>query len=197
RPLKERAWVPFVALFVLCFGRLPAGAQFSTDAAALAVKGSLKQPGPADGLVSDPTVASVLPYEPKPAVGDHAFITARISNTGTAVIPSVQVRFLENGALIDTIATTLLLPGETRNVTAPWVPRNSRDVALTAIVDPDDLLSETNELNNTVTQIQRVLHARLTASQQQVLSNIARNVPPGNWPGLSADQSQHLASKAN
>ena len=174
-----------------------AQAQLSTDVAALAVKGSLQQPGPTDGLVSDPTIGSVLPYQPKPAVGDNAFITARISNTGTAIIPFIQVRFFENGALINTVSASLLAPGETRNVTSAWVPQNSRDVTLTAIIDPDNEIAETNESNNSVTQIQRVLHKRLTAEQQQVLFNIARNLPPGSWPGLTTEQSQHLSGKAD
>src|SRR5438445_2325643 len=112
-------YFPILGLLMLALS--PCGeAQLSTDVAALAVKGSLKQPEPADGLVSDPTLASVLPYEPKPAVGDNAFITARISNAGTALIPSVQVSFFENGTPIETISADFLLPGETRNVTSPW-----------------------------------------------------------------------------
>src|SRR2546427_830077 len=196
RQAVPKLFVAVLALLIIGLFQT-AEAQSSTDVAALAVKGSLKQPGPADGLVSDPTLASVLPYEPKPAVGDNAFITARISNTGTAIIPSVQVGFFENGALINTVNADLLAPGETRNVTSPWVPQNSRDVTLTAIVDPDNLIVETDETNNSVTAIQRVLQKRLTSEQQQVLSNIARNLPPGNWPGLTAEQFQHLTSKAD
>jgi len=83
-----------LVLALFCFAFLEiARAQLSADVTVVAVRGSLKQPAPSDGLVPDPTVTSVLPFEPKPAVGDPAFITARISNTGTVPIPSVEVSF--------------------------------------------------------------------------------------------------------
>src|SRR5438093_1905292 len=196
RQAVSKLLVAVLALLILGLFQT-AEAQLSTDVAALAVKGSLKQPGPTDGLVSDPTLASVLPYEPKPAVGDNAFITARISNAGTALISSVQVAFFEDGALINTVNADLLAPGEARNVTSPWVPQNSRDVTLTAMVDPDNLIVETDETNNSVSATQRVLQKRLSSEQQQVLSNIAHNLPPGIWPGLTAEQFQHLTGKAD
>lgn len=173
-----------------------AQAQFALDISAVAVKGTLAPPDPSDTLVTDPLVASLLPYRPQPAVGGEAYLTARISNAGTLPVNSLRIGFSENGMAAGSAVTSYLLPGETRNVTIPWTPRFSRDVTLRAVADPAEEMLESDETNNAISAIQRIHHGRLTGEQQQVLDQIAKGLPVGPWPGLSEGQVYHIEAKA-
>lgn len=171
-------------------------AQTEVDVQVVGVKGSKTMPGPEDLLVQEQLVNDVSPYEPAPGVGESCWLTARIVNNGTEIVQSVEIYFTEQGRSVGTTSVSLLLAGEARNVSIDWVPQHSRRIELAAEVDPNNLIAEEDENNNRHAVLQRIQHERLNTQQWQVLENIARNLPLGEWPGLTTEQEEHLLAKA-
>jgi subtilase family serine protease len=79
-------------------------------------------------------------------------IKAVVHNKGTAVANDIKVSIFENDALIgnDTIGT---IPGEdSREIRVDWTPSQEGNRVLKIILDPLNVIEETNEKNNEVTK---------------------------------------------
>ncbi|MDX1430942.1 MAG: CARDB domain-containing protein [Gammaproteobacteria bacterium] len=98
-------------------------------------------------------LASDISVVPNPALlGSDAVFRVVLRNRGTSASPSTPVTFLVTDG---NITTELLLgsvevpAGATVERVVPWRVNLSGDLTFTAQIDPDDLLPELDELNNT------------------------------------------------
>jgi hypothetical protein len=75
-------------------------------------------------------------------------IRAIVSNGGKDALRNVPVRFEVAGIQIAQQMLPLLAPGETREVTASWIPGSAGEQIVIATVNPDNQPPETNTTNN-------------------------------------------------
>jgi subtilase family serine protease len=92
-------------------------------------------------------------------------LTVRVGNGGAIPAePNVGVAFYQgdaSGSLIGTVATTRpLSPGEYQDVQLVWAVAQGTDIKITAVVDPDDVISECHEEDN-IQQLDYTLSAHL------------------------------------
>jgi hypothetical protein len=97
-------------------------------------------------------------YDPKPdlTVGSIAAsgtnkqttLTATVTNQGKAPADQVVVRFFNGSEPIGDTLPVTLSPGESQQVQITWTHDSMKSANITAVVDPDQAISESNEANN-------------------------------------------------
>lgn len=94
---------------------------------------------------ADLTVKGVTVTQPN----STATLTATVANIGTANAGGVVVRFLDGTSLLGNSAAIALNAGASAQVSITWPTTSARGTrTITAIVDPDNWVSESNEANN-------------------------------------------------
>ncbi len=74
-----------------------------------------------------------------------------VKNTGTKAVQGVSTRVLDNGKQVAVTGPVDLAPGESKVLTVSWKPTGGKAHTVTAIVDPDNSLTEADELDNKAT----------------------------------------------
>lgn len=99
----------------------------------------------------DLTVTKITGSQDKP---HRVVLTATVANPGAADAAGVVVRFYDGEKPIGDSAPVGVAAGASRDVSVEWdirgVPRNKRTI--TAIVDPDEVIAETDEGNNAASE---------------------------------------------
>ncbi|MBS7633578.1 hypothetical protein KEJ15_08210 [Candidatus Bathyarchaeota archaeon] len=109
-------------------------------------------------LLPDLTVAfTSLPQQF--TAGTQYTITVTISNIGTASAGEFAVELRANNALVGTQTVSSLAAGASTTVTFSWTPASVGQYTLVATVDPENVVVELNENNNSATQTVTVVEA--------------------------------------
>jgi len=89
-----------------------------------------------------------------PTAGQRTTLTCRVTNGGNVEVRNVPVRFRWGATTIGDRSIPSIPVGATRSASLSWtIPVTVAGAeVLTATVDPDDVLDETNETNNTATR---------------------------------------------
>lgn len=98
-------------------------------------------------------ITSVFTSPSQPLKGDMVNITARVENSGLATAKGVTVRFLVNGIEIGDAPSADVTQGGSQNFAYPYRFDYSGQVSITAVVDPDNLVSEMDENDNAYSAI--------------------------------------------
>jgi hypothetical protein len=103
-----------------------------------------------DELIAKPDLTVVsADYSPKPAsVQQQVNISAQIANVGNWASPIANVTLYINGNAVQTAHISGLNPNETATVTFAWTPNATGNYTTTIVVDPENVISEINENNN-------------------------------------------------
>ncbi|MEM3493361.1 MAG: CARDB domain-containing protein, partial [Thermoplasmata archaeon] len=96
-------------------------------------------------------ISSVGTTPAQPLKGDTVNLTAKVENTGLATAKGVTVRFIVNGVLIGDTPSADIIQGSSLDFVYPYTFDYSGQVVVTAFVDPDNLVSETDENDNNYT----------------------------------------------
>jgi len=89
-------------------------------------------------------------YSPKPAsVQQQVNISAQIANMGNWTSPIANVTLYINGNAVQTAQISGLNPNANTTVTFAWMPTAAGNYTATIVVDPNNLIDEVNENNNT------------------------------------------------
>jgi hypothetical protein len=101
-------------------------------------------------LIAKPDLTVIsADYSPKPAsVQQQISISAQIANTGNCASPIANVTLYIDGNAIQTAQVSGLNPNETTTVTFAWIPNAIGTYTATIVVDPDNVIGEINENNN-------------------------------------------------
>ena len=89
-----------------------------------------------------------------PTAGQRTTLACRVTNLGNVEARNVKVLYKWGGTTIGDRSVSILPAGESRPATYPWtVPASAAGAGtLTAIVDPENTLTEAREDNNTATR---------------------------------------------
>ncbi len=109
-------------------------------------------------LAYDLAVTNPLQIQPEnPAPSDHVMVEAIVANKGDFALNNIPVEFYDGdpgseGILIASVLVTrTLTPGDSAPVSISWsVPQRPTPITLFAIVDPENLITESDETNNTI-----------------------------------------------
>jgi subtilase family serine protease len=107
------------------------------------------------GLPPDLVVEAISLNPATPKVGDNISFIATIKNIGSGTSPASKLKYFINGAgdannvmLNGSLPVPALAIGEAKQCTFYWVPTGEGSIVVTALVDPDSVISETDETNN-------------------------------------------------
>jgi hypothetical protein len=105
-------------------------------------------------------------YSPKPAsVQQQVNINAQIANVGNWTSPITNITLYINGNAVQTAQISGLNPNESTTVTLAWTPNATGSYTATVVVDPDNVIDEVNENNNSYSLTVEVIRiADLTVS---------------------------------
>ena len=98
----------------------------------------------------DLAISEILFSDDEPTVGDEINITAIIKNAASIAVANVNVSFYKkDGTDLEYIGSVMINLGAqgTKNATITWEV-DGKDLVIVVIVDPDNLIDETNEENN-------------------------------------------------
>ncbi|AKB27443.1 cell surface protein [Methanosarcina siciliae T4/M] len=107
---------------------------------------------PSDGnstvLLPDLVVKEISWSPTTPEVGEEATITAIVENQGDAVSGTTTLALYIDGNSVREWDVSEISSGESSSVSYTWVPESEGSVELKAVVDEDNLITESNEGNN-------------------------------------------------
>lgn len=95
----------------------------------------------------DLTVSNIAAYYN----GSNKILTAKVSNIGLGNAQNVVVRFLDGTTVLGDSAPVAVVSNGSALVSIPWKPAVKGNRVITAIVDPDNTIVESNETNNQTT----------------------------------------------
>jgi hypothetical protein len=109
------------------------------------------------------TTASAVPPEPDLTPTDITppssiivdipnTINATVNNTGTKDAAGFNVSLAVNGTIVDTQSVSDLAEDDSTIVSFTWTPAAAGDYLLTVTADPEDVIKESNETNNDISQ---------------------------------------------
>ena len=101
-------------------------------------------------LIAKPDLTVIsADYSPKPAsVQQQVNISAQIANIGNWTSPIANVTLYINGNAVQTAQISGLNPNGTTTVTFAWIPNATGNYTATITVDPDNVIDEISENNN-------------------------------------------------
>ena len=144
------------------------------------------------GLPPDLVVEAISLNPATPKVGDNISFIATIKNIGSGTSPASKLKYFINGAgdannvmLNGSLPVPALAIGEAKQCTFYWVPTGEGSIVVTALVDPDSVISETDETNNRNT---------LTAT---ITMESTSNDGGGDNSGSSSDSSSDSSSSSS
>jgi len=116
----------------------------------LVLSAAAPAPGPPDLVIG----ANDLSYTSSGGLAPTLVLTAWVHNNGGQTVSNARVRFYSltqggqvAGAIGGPLTIATLAPHDAKSVSLSWTP-NTPYVRFKAIVDPDNLIAESNELNN-------------------------------------------------
>ena len=86
-----------------------------------------------------------------PKIGENIAFTAAIKNSGSVASPISKLKYSINGTsetYSGEIPVPALAVGEATQGTFFWTPGNEGNIEVTAMVDPDSVVLESDETNN-------------------------------------------------
>jgi len=99
--------------------------------------------------VADLVVSSIRAINSKGSAANRVTVTATVSNIGNASAGASTTRFLNGSTLLGAIATPMLAPGGSVEVTVQWDTRGLKDAqTITVTADSAAAVTESNEDNN-------------------------------------------------
>jgi PGF-pre-PGF domain-containing protein/uncharacterized repeat protein (TIGR01451 family) len=119
-----------------------------------------------NGLPPDLTIETFSLSPETPKVGDTITFTATIKNNGTGASPASKLKYniigtsqTNSGVVLpsDTLDIDSIAAGGAKQITFIWAPTNEGNIEVTALVDPDAVISESDETNN-----QNIITATIT-----------------------------------
>ncbi len=105
-------------------------------------------------LLPDLTIESIFLSPATPKVGEGITFTATIKNNGPGASPTSKLNYniIGNNETASSPLPVLELPaGQTTQTTFSWTPTNEGNIEVTALVDPDAVVPESDETNNQLT----------------------------------------------
>jgi uncharacterized repeat protein (TIGR01451 family) len=98
-----------------------------------------------------------ITVETAPRRGRTTTLASNIKNPGCVDAVNVVVRFLDNGQQIGTDRTIpLIVAGRGKSATIRWRPQTAGAHTITAIADPDNLIQEIDDSNNSFSRTYQV-----------------------------------------
>lgn len=122
-----------------------------------------------------------LQYEPTEGVrqGDLVRVRMQVLNNGALYRGNVPVRISIGGAFRRDVTVLAPEPGGSRQVVVEWPAIQGNNHPLTAVIDPDNLVSESNEENNSLAQVLAINVAPRPALELAQVSDPPVPVAPG------------------
>jgi len=80
-------------------------------------------------------------------------IDATVNNTGTKDAAAFNVALVVNGTIVDTQSISDLAADDSTIVSFTWTPAAAGDYLLTVTADPEDMIEESDETNNDLSQV--------------------------------------------
>lgn len=122
-----------------------------------------------------------LQYEPTEGVrqGDLVSVRMQVLNNGGAYQGSVPVRISIGGAFQRDLGVLAPEPGGSRQVVVQWSAIQGNNHPLTAVIDPDNIIPESNEENNSLAQVLAINVAPRPALELAWVSEPPVPVAPG------------------
>jgi PGF-pre-PGF domain-containing protein len=102
-------------------------------------------------LIPDLTIKSLSWSPETPKTGENITFTATVRNIGSGDSPTSNLKYNINGnneAHSDILTVPALAAGKTAQSTFSWTPGNEGNIEVTATVDPDAVIPESDETNN-------------------------------------------------
>jgi len=98
----------------------------------------------------DPTItnASNTALSVAKVTGGKLKATMKVENTGTTTLTNVTTQVLDNTRAVGSTTTASIAPGVTKTLTITWKPSSAKQHAITSVVDPENLIKESNEADN-------------------------------------------------
>ena len=103
---------------------------------------------PVEGIDLAVDAAGMTFDPPTPSAGEGVTAHVVVRSDGASSAPATTVRVSVNGTLKGELAVMALSPGEAQEVEVPLGPMAQGSYAVTAQVDPEDGVNETDETNN-------------------------------------------------
>ncbi len=106
-------------------------------------------------LIPDLTLKSLSWSPGTPKIGENITFTATVRNIGSGDSPTSNLKYDINGkneVHSDILAVPALAAGEAKQSTFYWTPGNEGKIEVTAMVDPDAVIPESDETNNQLKQ---------------------------------------------
>ncbi|HIH95594.1 TPA: PGF-pre-PGF domain-containing protein [Methanosarcina acetivorans] len=100
-------------------------------------------------LLPDLVIENDFSWSPTtPEVGEEVTITATVKNQGDAASGATTLALYIDGSSVREWDVSELSSGESSSVSYTWIPGSEGSVELRAVVDEDNLITESNEGNN-------------------------------------------------
>jgi len=125
-------------------------------------------PPPAAKPDLEPTLIEVTPSVP--IEGEESTVEVTVNNTGTEDANAFNVTLKADEALVQTMSVVSLAEDDSISLSFTWTPADAATYELTATVDPEDAVDESDEANNDIS-----------------LTVTVREVPPPPLPDLTVE----------
>jgi subtilase family serine protease len=99
-------------------------------------------------LILDLAVTSISPTPSPATLGQTITVSVKVENTGNMNVGAFDVSLLANGTEVNRTTVSGLAAGANTTLTFSWTPTAVGTYTLTAKVDPDNKIAESNEENN-------------------------------------------------
>jgi subtilase family serine protease len=99
-------------------------------------------------LILDLAVTSISPIPSPATLGQTITVSVKVENTGNMNVGAFDVSLLANGTEVNRTTVSGLAAGANTTLTFSWTPTAVGTYTLTAKVDPDNKIAESNEENN-------------------------------------------------
>ena len=145
-----------------------------------AIKDLYVKESPPDLLITELNI-----YPPSPTNKDEIKVTAGVLNQGGAIARNIFISARLDSTILGEFAISQLSPREAKTIFFTTGPLSEGSLSLTLIVDPDDLIQESDETNNIAT---RSLVIRSYLMQQPKVTTVPwlsgnLGVPHDTWIG--------------
>jgi PKD repeat protein len=104
-------------------------------------------------------------------------IGATINNIGTGNTGAFNATFSVNGTIVDTEVVSGITAGSSASINFSWTPTAAGDYNLTVTVDPENMIAESNETNNSLT-----ITVTALAAFESPVANFTADVIRGTAP---------------
>lgn len=133
---------------------------------------------------ADLSVANLVATQDRPK---ETVLTAAVANSGPSELNGVVVEFRDGDTLLGRTAPTSVAGGATQDVSLIWDSRGVKgDRVITAVVDPDGSIPESNESNN---ELARTITVRGNKVTNGSFEQSSTGSAPDGWTGTGSGAS--------